>query len=46
MAWLADTDVGAAYGFARSIVGARTEAELQRRAIQALAELVPTDILT
>ena len=46
MPWLADTDVGAAYGFARSIVGARTEAELQRRALQALAELVPADVLT
>jgi DNA-binding CsgD family transcriptional regulator len=46
MPWLADTDVGAAYGLARSIVGARTEAELQRRALQALAELVPADILT
>src|SRR3954451_17370432 len=46
MPWLADTDVGAAYGFARSIVGARTEAELQRRALHALAELVPADVLT
>ena len=46
MPWLADNDVGAAYGFARSIVGARTEAELQRRALQALAELVPADVLT
>jgi DNA-binding CsgD family transcriptional regulator len=46
MPWLADTDVGAAYGFARSIVEARTEAELRRRALQALAELVPADVLT
>jgi DNA-binding CsgD family transcriptional regulator len=46
MPWLADTDVGAAYGFARSIVGARTESELRRRALQALAELVPADVLT
>ena len=46
MPWLADTDVGAAYGFARSIVGAQTEAELRRRALQALAELVPADVLT
>jgi DNA-binding CsgD family transcriptional regulator len=46
MPWLADSDVGAACGFARSIVGARTEAELQRRALQALAELVPADVLT
>jgi DNA-binding CsgD family transcriptional regulator len=46
MPWLADTDVGAAYGFARSFGGARTEAELRRRAIEALAELVPADVLT
>jgi DNA-binding CsgD family transcriptional regulator len=46
MPWLADTDVGAAYGFARSIVGARTEAELRGRALAALAELVPADVLT
>jgi DNA-binding CsgD family transcriptional regulator len=46
MPWLADTDVGAAYGLARSIVGARTEAELRRGALQALAELVPADVLT
>src|SRR3954462_14587922 len=46
MPWLADIDMGAEYGFARSIVGARTEAELQRRALQALAELVPADVLT
>src|SRR5215207_4654525 len=46
MPWLADTDVGAAYGFARSIVGARTETELRRRALQALVELVPADVLT
>jgi len=46
MPWLADTDVGAAYGFARSIVGAGTEAELSRRALKALAELVPADVLT
>jgi hypothetical protein len=46
MPWLADTDVGAAYGFARSIVGARTEAELRRRVLPALADLVPADVLT
>ena len=46
MPWLADTDVGAAYGFARSIVGARTEVELRRRALEALAELVPADVVT
>jgi DNA-binding CsgD family transcriptional regulator len=46
MPWLADTDVGAAYGLARSIVGAQTEAELRRRALHALAELVPADVLS
>ena len=46
MPWLADTDVGAAYGVARAVVGARTETELRRRALQALAELVPADVLT
>ena len=46
MPWLADTDVAAAYGIARSVVGARTETELRRRALQALAELVPADVLT
>ena len=46
MPWLADTEVGAAHGFARAIVGARTEAELRRRAVQALAELVPADVAT
>ena len=37
---------GAAHGLARAIVEARTEAELRRRALQALAELVPADVLT
>src|SRR5687767_12001064 len=46
MPWLADTDVGAARGLARAIAEARTEAELRRRALQALAELVPADVLT
>jgi DNA-binding CsgD family transcriptional regulator len=46
MPWLAETDVGAAYGFARAIVEARTETELRRRALEALAELVPADVLT
>jgi DNA-binding CsgD family transcriptional regulator len=46
MPWLADSDVGAAYGFARSIVGSRTEGELRRHALEALAELVPADVLT
>src|SRR3954468_20740446 len=46
MSWLADSDVGAAYGFTRSIVGSRTEAELRHHALEALAELVPVDVLT
>ena len=46
MPWLADTDVGAAYGLARSLVGARTGAELRARTLQALAELVPADVLS
>jgi DNA-binding CsgD family transcriptional regulator len=45
MPWLADTDVGAAYGVARGIAGARTEAELRDRALQAFAELVPADVV-
>jgi DNA-binding CsgD family transcriptional regulator len=46
MPWLADTDVGAARGLVRAIAEARTEAEVRRRALQALAELVPADLLT
>ena len=46
MPWLADTDVSAAYGFARGMVEARTEAELRRRVLQTLAELVPADFLS
>ena len=46
MPFLADTDVGAARRLSRGIVGARTEVELRRRALGALAELVPTDVLT
>src|SRR3954462_8847042 len=46
MPWLADSDVGAAYGFARSIVGSRTEAELRHHTLEALADLVPADVLT
>jgi DNA-binding CsgD family transcriptional regulator len=46
MPWLADTDAGAAYGFARTMAGAGTEAELRSRALKALADLVPADVLT
>jgi DNA-binding CsgD family transcriptional regulator len=45
MPWLADTDVGAAHGFARALFGARTVAELRRRALSGLAELVPADVV-
>lgn len=45
MPWLADSDVRAAGGFARALVGARTVAELRRRALSGLAELVPADVL-
>jgi DNA-binding CsgD family transcriptional regulator len=45
MPWLADTDVGAAHGFARALLEARTVAELRRRALAGLAELVPADVL-
>ena len=46
MPWLADTDVGAARRLVRGILEARTEVELRRRALQALDELVPADLLT
>jgi DNA-binding CsgD family transcriptional regulator len=46
MPWLADTDVGAAYGFARALLEARTAAEVRRRALAGLAQLVPADVLT
>jgi DNA-binding CsgD family transcriptional regulator len=45
MPWLADSDVGAAYGLARGLAGARTEAEFRGRALDALAELVPADVV-
>ena len=44
--WLADTDVSAASGFARGMVDAPTEADLRRRVIHTLAELVPADFLS
>lgn len=46
MPWLADTDVGAAHGFARALLEAGTVAELRRRALPGLAELVPAEVLT
>jgi DNA-binding CsgD family transcriptional regulator len=46
MPWLADSDVGAAHGFARMLLEARTVAELRRRALSGLVELVPAGVLT
>jgi DNA-binding CsgD family transcriptional regulator len=46
MPWLADTDVDAARVSVRAVAEAGTEAELRRRALLALAELVPADVLT
>jgi DNA-binding CsgD family transcriptional regulator len=46
MPWLADTDVGATRGFARALLEARTVADVRRRALAGLAELVPADVLT
>jgi DNA-binding CsgD family transcriptional regulator len=46
MTWLSDTDVGARLGFARAVEDSRTDAELRRRALAALGELVPADVLT
>ena len=46
MPWLADIDVGAAFGFARAMGDAGTEAELRGRAVDGLAQLVPADVVT
>jgi DNA-binding CsgD family transcriptional regulator len=46
MPWLADTDVGAAQGFARALLEVSTVTELRRWALPGLAELVPADVLT
>jgi len=45
MTWLEDIDVRAADRFARALFGAPTVAELRRRALSGLAELVPADVL-
>ena len=45
MPWLSDNEVGAARGFARALSEARTVAELRRRMLTGLAELVPADLL-
>ncbi|MCW3045773.1 MAG: hypothetical protein JWO74_57 [Solirubrobacterales bacterium] len=46
MPWLADTDVGAATGFARALLEAGTVSDVRRRALSELAGLVPADLLT
>jgi DNA-binding CsgD family transcriptional regulator len=46
MPWLADTDVGAAHGFAGVLLEARTAAELRDRTLLGLAQLVPADVMT
>ncbi len=46
MPWLADTDVDAAHGFGRALLGARTVSELRRAALTGLAVIVPADVLT
>ncbi|MFZ0975901.1 MAG: hypothetical protein WAN22_27015 [Solirubrobacteraceae bacterium] len=45
MTWLEDTDVRAADRFALALFGPGTVAELRRRALSGLAELVPADVL-
>jgi predicted nucleic acid-binding Zn ribbon protein/DNA-binding CsgD family transcriptional regulator len=46
MPWLVESDMVAAHGFARSIGDPRTEEQLRGRALRALADLVPADVLT
>jgi DNA-binding CsgD family transcriptional regulator len=46
MPWLADSDVGAGQVFARALGDARTEAEVRNRALAALSQLVPADVMT
>jgi DNA-binding CsgD family transcriptional regulator len=46
MPWLGDTEMDAARGFARALIGAHTVSELRRRSLAGLAELVPADVLT
>ncbi|HEU0317384.1 MAG TPA: hypothetical protein VFR49_08645, partial [Solirubrobacteraceae bacterium] len=46
MPWLADSDVGAAAGFARALREAGTVADVRRRTLSGLAGLVPADLLT
>jgi DNA-binding CsgD family transcriptional regulator len=46
MPWLADTDVSAAHGFNRALLGAHTVTEVRCWVLTGLAELVPADVLT
>lgn len=46
MPWLADSDVNAARGSVRAFADARSDTELRVRALEALAALVPSDVLT
>jgi hypothetical protein len=46
MPWLVDSDVPTANGLAGSLAGARTEADLRRRGLEVLAELVSAVVLT
>src|SRR5690348_18040832 len=45
MTWLEESDVREADRFARSLFGSCTVAELRRRALAGLAELVPADVV-
>jgi hypothetical protein len=44
--WLADADIGAAHGLARTLGEARAVEQLRRQVLHGLAELVPADVLT
>ena len=46
MPWLAESDSGAARRLGSGVVDSRTVVELRRRALEALAQLVPADVLT
>ncbi|GAC1519798.1 MAG: hypothetical protein NVS2B6_02680 [Thermoleophilaceae bacterium] len=46
MLWVTETDVSAAHRLVRALGEARTAADLRRRAVSGLAELVPADMWT
>ncbi len=46
MPWLADSEVGAADGFARALLEAQTVADVRRRALVGLGELIGAEVLT